>query len=249
MFKRQHHRCVAAVLERMNAAFLRDTGCFFGGGTAIALQIDEYRESVDLDFLCADQEGYRKLRTSVFSRGLDDLFPGKIETLRDVRADRYGIRTILAVGGISIKFEIVREARINLDGTNVPGISVPCLTRTDLFAEKLLANVDRYADKSAASRDIIDLVMMENRWGPIPNQSWDKASSAYGASVREAYEKAISILWDDPSYLAQCVAKMGIGEGVAKSLRRSLGKSLGIGMSDDVARQSSEQINDSRLKT
>jgi len=27
-------------------------GCLFGGGTALVLQLGEYRESVDIDFLC-----------------------------------------------------------------------------------------------------------------------------------------------------------------------------------------------------
>ncbi|WP_322543705.1 nucleotidyl transferase AbiEii/AbiGii toxin family protein [Pantoea eucrina] len=28
---------------------------FFGGGTRIALEINEYRESIDVDFLCPDR--------------------------------------------------------------------------------------------------------------------------------------------------------------------------------------------------
>lgn len=37
MFRRPHHRQVARVLEAMNADFLRQAKCYFGGGTAIAL--------------------------------------------------------------------------------------------------------------------------------------------------------------------------------------------------------------------
>lgn len=206
----------------MNVAFLRDAKCYFGGGTAIALLLGEYRESVDIDFLCADQEGYRKLRASVFDRGLAELFTGKVETLREVRADRDGIRTVLAVEGVPIKFEIVREARIGLEGADVPEIPVPCLTRRDLFAEKLLANADRFGDKSAMSRDVIDLMVMESHWGPVPREAWEKASSAYGDSVHAAFRKAKEFLSRDPKHLNDCLAKMGVDEPTAAMLRRSL---------------------------
>ncbi len=222
MFKREHHRKVLGILEKMNRSFLEDAKCYFGGGTAIALLHDEFRESLDIDFLCADQDGYRKLRSSVFDKGLGDIFSGPIELLRDVRADRDGIRTVLSAGGTPIKFEIVREARIELSAMTVPDLPVPCLSITDLFAEKLLANADRYADKSALSRDIIDLMMMESKSGGIPRAAWDKASSAYGDSVRGAYEKAKDLLRSDPAYLRSCLMKMGIGEEVSSRLEEAL---------------------------
>ncbi|MEH0072719.1 nucleotidyl transferase AbiEii/AbiGii toxin family protein [Pannonibacter sp. Pt2-lr] len=51
----------------------------FGGGTAIVLQLDEYRESVDIDFLCASQEGYRLIRQAVFGAGLAGLIRPEAE--------------------------------------------------------------------------------------------------------------------------------------------------------------------------
>lgn len=223
MFERQHHQKVARVLADMNADLLRDAKCYFGGGTAIALLLAEYRESVDIDFLCADQDGYRKLRESVFNHGLGELFRSKVETLRDVRADRDGIRTILTVDGTPIKFEIVREARIALTGEDVAGIPVPCLSRDDMFAEKLLANADRYGDKAVMSRDVIDLMVMERHWGPIPKIAWDKASAAYGDSVAIALRKAKDQLRVERGYLRECLDKMGIAVDVADVLRNSLG--------------------------
>ena len=222
MFRRPHHRQVARVLEAMNADFLRHTKCYFGGGTAIALLLDEYRESVDIDFLCADQDGYRMLRGSVFNWGLDELFVTNVEALREVRADRDGIRTVLALEGTPIKFEIVREARIELEGADVAEIPVPCLTRVDLFAEKLLANADRFGDRSAMSRDVIDLMMMQMNWGPIPDRAWEKACGAYGDSVRGALRKARAQLSSDPGYFDVCVSKLGRDEGRADQLRRAL---------------------------
>lgn len=222
MYRRPLHRKIAIVLDSMNADFLREAKCYFGGGTAITLLLGEYRESIDIDFLCADRDGYRSLRASVFGKGLAEIFRRKIDTLRDVRADRDGIRTVLSVGGTPIKFEIVREARIELAGTDVPEIPVPCLAKVDLFAEKLLANADRFADRSAMSRDVIDLMVMEEHWGPIPVQAWDKATDAYGDAVHGALRKAREMLRTDPRYLGDCLAKMGIDDTTGAKLRKSL---------------------------
>ena len=51
MFERSHHRRIATVLEALDAQKLADCECLFGGGTAIALAYEEFRESVDIDFL------------------------------------------------------------------------------------------------------------------------------------------------------------------------------------------------------
>ncbi len=221
-FKRPHHRRIVAVLDGMNADMLRQTHSYFAGGTAIALQLGEFRESVDIDFLCADAEGYRRLRSSIFEHGLKELFPAGIEMLRDVRADRDGIRCVLASDGMPIKFEIVREARIALDGVDVCGIPVPCLARDDLFAEKLLANADRHGDKSAMSRDIIDLIVMQLQWGEIPRAAWIKAQAAYGTAATGALDKAVEMLRANPAYLAECLTKMGIDASAGQQIQRFL---------------------------
>lgn len=223
MFKRPHHQKIATILDVMNADFLRETKCYFGGGTAISLMLDEYRESVDIDFLCADQDGYRKLREAVFSHGFDDIFRAKVKTLRDIRSDRDGIRAILVADETPVKFEIVRESRIPLAGIDVPGIPVPCLCKEDMFAEKLLANTDRFGDKAAMSRDVIDLLAMEQCWGPIPQAALDKAFAAYGNSVYAALQKAKDQLRNDPGYLRECLDRMGVDNRMASSLKSALG--------------------------
>jgi len=62
MFQREHHRRIAYVLEQLDSELLRRHHCLFGGGTALALRYGEFRESVDLDFLVSDREGYRNPR-------------------------------------------------------------------------------------------------------------------------------------------------------------------------------------------
>src|SRR5688500_1513296 len=62
LFERPHHRRVAHALQALDGPRLREWGCLFGGGTAIALRFGEYRESVDIDFLVSDLGVYRELR-------------------------------------------------------------------------------------------------------------------------------------------------------------------------------------------
>jgi hypothetical protein len=52
-FTRPTHRQVHAMLSRLDSEFLVRTRCFFGGGTRIVLELGEYRESRDVDFLCS----------------------------------------------------------------------------------------------------------------------------------------------------------------------------------------------------
>lgn len=119
MFERAHHQRIARVLGALHAELLRGHGCLFGGGTCIALRYGEFRESVDIDFLVSDATGYRQLRQLLTGeQGMAAITrPGAIplETAREIRADQYGIRTVLKMDGQPIKFEIVREARITLD--------------------------------------------------------------------------------------------------------------------------------------
>jgi hypothetical protein len=64
MFERPLHQRIARVLGTLNGALLKEHGCLFGGGTAIALRFGEYRESVDIDFLLSDVTHYRSHRQS-----------------------------------------------------------------------------------------------------------------------------------------------------------------------------------------
>ena len=155
MFERDHHNRIQTLLSALNKDFLAENKCFFGGDTAIVLTLNEYRELVDIDFLCASQDGYRELRNTIDNTSLGAILSRPVALARDVRADRYCIRTFLRVDGMPVKFEIVSECRIQIAGELNSLTGVPTLTRADMYAEKLLANADRYRDKSVASRDII----------------------------------------------------------------------------------------------
>ncbi len=93
------HRRIAKILHALNSNLLQEAECYFAGGTAIALSLGEYRESVDIDFLCASNDGYRLLRNSVTEDGLGALLVEPLKLRRDVQADRYGIRTFIEIDG------------------------------------------------------------------------------------------------------------------------------------------------------
>jgi hypothetical protein len=165
------------------------------------------------------------------------LIPGaEIPLARPIRRDQYGVRTWLEVGGATIKLEMIQEGRITVAGANVPELPVKVLARTDLFAEKLLANADRWADASILFRDIIDLAAMTSAWGPIPTDAWGKARDAYGALVDKSYQNAQEHLRAHPDVLQDAFTRMQIpaewqvrvrqGLGVVQTIERDAGQSM-----------------------
>lgn len=215
MFEREHHLRIATILQALNADVLLSHGCLFGGGTAIVLSHDEYRESVDIDFLISNKSGFRDLRQDLkFANNLSPIVrkDTKLILARDIRMDQYGIRTMLDVGGTEIKFEIVFEARIALElpGPNDRICGVATLSRTDMAASKLLANSDRWSDNSVFSRDLIDLAMLDLS-PSLLKSAIDKASNVYGESVKKDLRSAIEYLKKKPGRLSDCLSSLKMG--------------------------------------
>ncbi|MEO6278329.1 nucleotidyl transferase AbiEii/AbiGii toxin family protein [Roseateles sp.] len=212
MFEREHHRRIAAVLGAMDAQVLAAHACWFGGGTAMALRYGEYRESVDIDFLVSDLAGYRALRqllTGPAGLGAITRAGATLTAVRELRADQYGLRTLVREGGVAIKLEIVLEARIAFDppGPADAIAGVAGLTPLDLAAGKLLALADRWRDDSVFSRDLIDLAMMQPA-RPLLRAAIAKAASAYGDSIESSLTKAVQDLRDRPNRLNACMGAM-----------------------------------------
>lgn len=214
MFERPHHRRIAAVLEALDADVLAANDCLFGGGTAMALRYGEYRESVDIDFLVSKVEGYRQLRQRLTGpdgmRALTRAGHALTQT-RDVRADQYGIRTMLQVDGVDIKFEIMLEGRIDLEapGPDDRQCGVATLTPLDMATSTLLANSDRWRDDAVMSRDVIDLAMMAPPKA-VMKQALAKAQGAYGDSVAADLASAVEDLRARPHRLDHCMQAMAM---------------------------------------
>lgn len=209
MFERPHHQKIAKLLRAMDSELLMRAKCYFGGGTAITLQLGEYRESVDIDFLCSDKDGYRLLRNAITPPTLGAVLRSPIHHLRDVRTQRDKISTFLQVDNVPIRVEFVLEGRITIGGTLDRHLGVPVLDRNDMYAEKLLANADRGLDRSQMSRDLIDLAMMIEAWGPIPAAALEKAEAAYGQAIRRSFDRGLA-LFRDEHYRNECLKAMAM---------------------------------------
>lgn len=228
-FTRPRHRLVWKALNALDAQFLADACCYFGGGTRVVLSLGEYRQSVDVDFLCADNVGYRALRNTITQSSLGAIVKSPITLAREVRADRYGIRTFVELDGEPVKFEIIAEGRIRLDADPAAELPVPSLDAASCFAEKFLANADRWADQSVLSRDIVDIAFMLKGWGAdAALAGLKRASDAYGDVVVRSLEHAIDKLENDPGYVRRCLRELGISDGrVLRSGLRALSKTIG----------------------
>ena len=208
---RPRHRTVVRALEALDAAFLDRTQCFFGGGTRIVLELDEYRESADVDFLCASRDGYRDLRATVGKRTLGRIGAAKLKLAREVIADRYGIRTVLEIGAEKLKFEIILEGRIGLSGSAVAGLPVSVLDAESCCAEKFLANADRWHDESALGRDVIDLAFMAVRWGREPVRlGLATATEAYGKVAAADAKRAATKMLERADWRRRCVSALSL---------------------------------------
>lgn len=229
MFKREHHVRIATVLQALNAELFNNCRCYFGGGTAIVLSHDEYRESLDLDFLVSDQKGFRELRQRLTGEmGISGIVRNgsTLKLARELRADQYGIRTMISAGGIEIKFEIVLEGRISFETPKLTDsiCGIATLTALDMATSKILANSDRWSDDAIYSRDLIDLAMLQ-----LPTEKIDKAKEkaalAYGDSALRDLNRAIEKLKARPGRLGECMRALkmtAIPEAVLWSHIRTL---------------------------
>lgn len=212
--ERPENRGVVALLEALDGAWLAGHGVVFAGGTRIALSLHEYRISRDADFLAVDRTGYATLRMALREKeGLRRLFRTRsvVDLPREPRMDQYGIRFLAVVAGERVKVEFVAEGRIELDaGESGPVGTVPWATEVDCFAEKLLANSDRWLDDAYLSRDVIDLAALHGHVGRVPDTAWRKAEGAYGRAVVSDLERAAERFLEREDHRRICFDRLGV---------------------------------------
>jgi Nucleotidyl transferase AbiEii toxin, Type IV TA system len=212
MFTQDFHNKILLVLSQINRNFFEDCGTYFGGGTLVSLIYGEYRLSKDIDFVCATGKGYRLLRQEIFNQGYNAIFSSQndIRLPGEIQANQYGIRFPVFVGETLIKFEIIMEGRIELGNPEYPiFLPIPCLNKIDCFAEKLLANADRWWDHSVESRDLIDLAIQRLN-SAIPQEAIAKAENAY--AVMAPLKKAIIYFQENPDYREKCFTALRISD-------------------------------------
>lgn len=213
MFRRELYRTMRRVLDALDPDAIGESSFRFAGGTCLALRHGEHRLSRDLDFVCSDGEGYGHLRYEVRCRAYHALFREQAGLVfpREIRTDQYGIRFPVQVGDVAIRVELIREARIELgEAVREDWTSLPLISVDDAFAEKLLANSDRWADRDDLSRDVIDLAVLRDAHGPIPTGVWKSVEAAYRQAPREDLERALRRLLGEPDYQLRCFVGLGV---------------------------------------
>lgn len=178
----------------------------------LALAYGEYRLSRDIDFLCPYGSSFSQLRRSVFNHSYEALFNldkcERISFPRTIRTDRDGVRFAVQIEETVLKFEIIAEGRIQLDSPTQPEWSpISCLSVVDQVAEKLLANGDRWADRSVYSRDLIDLSILKQRTD-FPDIALAKAEAAY--PTVEPLKRSIQFFKAQPDYRLRCYERLQV---------------------------------------
>lgn len=135
---------------------------------------------------------------------------------------------------------LIATPRIDLDTPSpddeICGLRI--LTRTDQIATKLLANDDRWADTSTFSRDLIDLAMMKPDTVALKAGA-RKAVDAYGKTVGESINNAVTYLQDRPHRLDDYIRALKIDAPRAvvwqsiRDLSARCAKIEGLGPSSD----------------
>ena len=134
-FRRKPHQSVVTVLNALSPDYFQARHCYFGGGTLLALEFGEYRESVDIDFLIANRKQIRALRADLHNDGYKALFkssdPGITLIPEKPRVTRDKVVFAAQPNETPIKMEILFEGRIALDDSRrLPFTEVPCLALT-----------------------------------------------------------------------------------------------------------------------
>ncbi|WP_084309200.1 nucleotidyl transferase AbiEii/AbiGii toxin family protein [Vibrio halioticoli] len=177
-YKLQHHQIIESALNNFDADFFCTNNIIFGGGTRIALELDEYRESVDIDFLCPNKSSYRSVRGSVDNTQLNQLVNTEFEYVREIRSDRDAVRTVIKHASENIKLEFVSFADYDLSFEyDKEKFAVPFLDKQSCFYTKLLANSDRKLQEPY--KDIFDILAMYRAWGSIPEKAIESAEEYY----------------------------------------------------------------------
>lgn len=163
------------------------------------------------------------IRETVHERSLGAIFKEKIFLHREVRTERDAIRTYIQEDekAAPIKFEIIVEGRIALDGAMDAALGVPILSPVCAVAEKLLANADRGRAKEHRSRDVIDLAFVSLELDEATFLAARQlAQVPYGQSIDRELGEVLKMLELDAKYRALCLSELLVED--TKAFRKGL---------------------------
>lgn len=199
---------VKRILGCMNHDFLKKNRCYLSGSAPILLAYQDYREIENIEFSCSS-EGMIAIRDLISENRSKELFDSSV-VVSLVSSNTAGVQFLLNLNGHMVPLLMNQSLGCELfESDPESSLSVPTLSRSGLFFEKLLANSDRWNDKNHSSKDMIDLASMIHVWGQIPEESWRRAEEVYGQSVAVAYSKAQSI-FGIRGYLMRCLYELNM---------------------------------------
>jgi hypothetical protein len=215
-FSIEHHQVIESALKNFNADFFCENNIFFGGGTRIALELNEFRTSIDIDFLCPNKESYRAVRSEVTNVSLGRLVLQQFEYQREILFSRDAVRTFILVDGRKVKLEFVCFDNYNLTAVFDDQFPVPYIDRVSCFYTKLLANSDRCL--SHPYKDIFDILAMCDKWGGIPAVAFEMAEEHYGAAVKRDLIRSLDDILSKPDFYINHAKSLSISEHYAHRL-------------------------------
>jgi hypothetical protein len=165
LFKRPHHNQLASALLCLDTDMLAKSGCYYGGGTAIAMAFGEKRTSFDIDFL-ATNDSMSLLKDRISKNGLASIFKRDVKAISEPVLGRYMIKGLVQIdGGKPLKLEIMEENSSHLIG--VQGLiealpNIVTVNKPMMIAQKIMAAMDRGLEKEFNHRDFWDLCVLAN---------------------------------------------------------------------------------------
>lgn len=219
MYQLNHHNAIRQALAHFNSAYLAEHNILFGGGTRIALELGEFRESVDIDFLCPNKDSYRAVRTIITNKTLGPIVNDELHYIRDIRSDRYAIRTAIIIEDVKIKLEFISSDNYALKAQIPSPFNVPCIDHNSCYLTKLLAHCDRVDEPQP--KDLIDLLMMYTHWGEPSEQVWENVQSHYGDKPREVLMAKMEKVCINVELLTQTASTLKINESNLSKIQQS----------------------------
>ena len=224
MYKRKHHQVIAKLLTCFNSEYLNENNILFGGGTRIALELDEYRESVNVDFLCMNTPSYRAVRTQATNVSLGELLLNELNFVREIRMDRYAVRAFVEIDDVIVKLEFVALDDYQLTKSDGNLFCLPYINQQSCFLTKLLAHSDRqYAPDK---KDLFDLLMMFQAWGLPTEVTWQECDRHYGKAPKQDLINALQLLNTKPELFIKAGKALAVSEQVTQTLLNDVSPKL-----------------------
>lgn len=200
------------------------------------MQFGVFRQTRGINLVCASRAGFIALRNEVSKDSLGSLFCTDQQLSHSYLGtyDHAGFSGSIqlqstSLSRVNVRYRVIFEPRIDLEGEVHPAYKVPVLSRSHLFVAKLLSNADRALLPRVSLNDMVDLAVMIADEGQIPPQAWQIACQV-DARVRSAFLSAAQHAIVDDHRLAisigQCLARKDLAS--LQMVRESLAHQLAI---------------------